>query len=67
MALAVQRPKLTLSEKLYLPAIAAGLFITLKHFLNRLLGRTKSSLHRAIAQRTQETAAQDATAQGEET
>lgn len=35
--------------------------------LFRLLGRTKSSLHRAIAQRTQETAAQDATAQGEDT
>jgi NADH-quinone oxidoreductase subunit I len=40
MALAVQRPKLTLSEKLYLPAIAAGLMITLRHFVNRLTGRT---------------------------
>lgn len=34
--------------------------------LFRLLGRTKTSLHRAIAQRTRETAAQDATAQGDD-
>ena len=44
MALAVQRPKLTLSEKLYLPAVFAGLFITLRHFVNRLAGRTKVTM-----------------------
>ena len=44
MALAVQRPKLTLPEKLYLPAVAAGLFITFRHFVNRLTGRTKVTM-----------------------
>jgi NADH-quinone oxidoreductase subunit I len=41
MALAVLRPKLTWSERLYLPAIVGGLAITLKHLKNVLLGRTK--------------------------
>ena len=41
MAITVARPKLKLSEKMYLPAIAAGLVITLKHFVNMILGRTK--------------------------
>ena len=44
MAIAVQRPKLTLSEKLYLPAVAAGLFITFRHLVNRLTGRTKVTM-----------------------
>jgi len=31
MAIVVERPKLTLAEKFYLPAIFAGLAITWKH------------------------------------
>jgi NADH-quinone oxidoreductase subunit I len=41
MAYIVPRPKLTLAEKLYLPAVVSGLMITFKHFKNMLLGRTK--------------------------
>ena len=41
MAYTVLRPKLNFREKLYLPAIAAGLAITIKHLKNMLLGRTK--------------------------
>jgi NADH-quinone oxidoreductase subunit I len=41
MAYTVTRPKLTLGDKLYLPQIAAGLAITIKHFKNMILGRTK--------------------------
>lgn len=41
MAYTVTRPKLTLGDKLYLPQIVAGLAITIKHFKNMLLGRTK--------------------------
>lgn len=41
MAYTVSRPKMTLAEKLYLPAIVAGLVITARHFKNMLLGRTK--------------------------
>jgi NADH-quinone oxidoreductase subunit I len=37
----IPRPKLTLTERLYLPAILSGLFITLKHLVKMLLGRTK--------------------------
>jgi len=44
MALVVQRPKLTLAEKLYLPAIVAGLAITWKHFMRALTGRTKVTM-----------------------
>jgi NADH-quinone oxidoreductase subunit I len=44
MAIVVQRPKLSLAEKLYLPAIVAGLAITFKHFKNMLLGRTKVTM-----------------------
>jgi len=44
MALAVHRPQLTFAEKLYLPAIFSGLLITLKHLVNRLLGRTKVTM-----------------------
>ena len=39
MAYVVPRPKLTLAEKLYLPAIVAGLAITLKHFKKALFGK----------------------------
>lgn len=41
MSYPVPRPKLTLAEKLYLPAVVAGLMITFKHLKNMLLGRTK--------------------------
>lgn len=44
MALVVQRAKLSLAEKLFLPAILSGLIITLRHFKNRLLGRTKVTM-----------------------
>jgi NADH-quinone oxidoreductase subunit I len=40
MAYVVPRPKLTLAEKLYLPAVVAGLRITIGHFL-RVLFRGK--------------------------
>lgn len=41
MAITVKRPNLSLWEKLYLPAIAAGLLITIRHLKNMLFGRTK--------------------------
>jgi len=44
MALVVQRPKLTLSEKLYLPAIVAGLAITWKHIMTTITGRKKVTM-----------------------
>ena len=44
MAITVSRPKLNWSEKLYLPAIVSGLAITIKHFKNMLLGRTKVAI-----------------------
>jgi len=44
MAIAVKRPKLTLAERLYLPAIVAGLFITWKHILTTITGRRKVTM-----------------------
>ena len=44
MAVTVPRPKLNWRERLYLPAIVAGLAITLKHFKNMLFGRTKITM-----------------------
>jgi NADH-quinone oxidoreductase subunit I len=44
MALVVQRPKLSLAEKLYFPALVAGLAITLKHFKNMFIGKTKVTM-----------------------
>jgi NADH-quinone oxidoreductase subunit I len=44
MTITVPRPRLNWRERLYLPAIAAGLAITLKHFKNMLLGRTKVTM-----------------------
>src|SRR5438094_705033 len=44
MAVIVPRPKLNWRERMYLPAIVAGLAITLKHFKNVLLGRTKVTM-----------------------
>src|SRR4029453_3984184 len=44
MSINVPRPKLTWSERLYLPAIAAGMAITLRHFKNMLFRRTKVTM-----------------------
>ena len=44
MAVTVQRPTLNWRERMYLPAIAAGLVITIKHFKNMLFGRTKVTM-----------------------
>ena len=44
MPITVPRPRLNWRERLYLPAIAAGLAITFKHFRNMLLGRTKVTM-----------------------
>lgn len=41
MAYTVSRPKLTFSEKIYLPTVIAGLKITLGHFIRMFRGRTK--------------------------
>ncbi len=41
MAYTVPRPKLTFAEKIYLPSIVAGLFITFKHLKRMLKGETK--------------------------
>ena len=44
MAITVPRPKLSWFERLYLPAIVSGLLITLRHFTNMILGRTKVTM-----------------------
>jgi NADH-quinone oxidoreductase subunit I len=44
MAYVIPRPKLTLAERLYLPAIVAGLAITFKHILMSLTGRKKVTM-----------------------
>jgi NADH-quinone oxidoreductase subunit I len=44
MAYVVSRPKLTLAEKAYLPALMAGLGITIKHFLKVLTGKGKVTM-----------------------
>ena len=44
MAITVQRPRLSLAEKLYLPGIFKGLRITIGHAFRRLLGRTKVTM-----------------------
>ena len=40
----VKRPKLTLAERLYLPAIATGLAITLKHLKRLVSGKTHATM-----------------------
>jgi NADH-quinone oxidoreductase subunit I len=40
----VARPQLSWYEKLYLPGIVAGLTITMKHFVQHLLGRNKVTM-----------------------
>jgi NADH-quinone oxidoreductase subunit I len=44
MALVVNRPKLSLGERLYLPAILGGLAITLKHLKKLVFGETKVTM-----------------------
>lgn len=44
MAMVVKRPQLTLAERLYLPAILAGLVITWKHMARRFTGRSKVTM-----------------------
>ena len=44
MAITVRRPRLTLLEKIFLPAIISGLRITWKHFKNSLFGKTKVTM-----------------------
>ena len=44
MAYAVRRPKLSLAEKAYLPALMEGLGITLKHFFKILTGNRKVTM-----------------------
>lgn len=39
MAYTVSRPKLTFAERMYLPAVGAGLLITIKHFFKMLSGK----------------------------
>src|SRR5437868_1519706 len=40
----VTRPELRWHEKIYLPAIVAGMAITFKHLANRFLGRTRITM-----------------------
>ena len=44
MAIVIKRPKLSLAEKTYIPAILGGLWITLKHFCRSLTGQTKVTM-----------------------
>ena len=44
MAITIQRPALTLKEKLYLPSIFSGLATTLRHAVNMLRGKTHVSM-----------------------
>ncbi len=44
MAIVVKRPKLNIFERMYLPAIAKGLLITLSHAIKRLRGQTKVTM-----------------------
>ncbi len=44
MALVVKRPKLSLLERSYIPAVLGGLFVTIKHFKNVFLGKSKVTM-----------------------
>ena len=39
MSLVLPRPELNLAERLYLPSILGGLWITLKHMVGTIVGR----------------------------
>ena len=44
MARVVDRPQLTLAERLFLPAILAGLGITMRHIISTITGRRKVTM-----------------------
>jgi NADH-quinone oxidoreductase subunit I len=44
MAYTVDRPKLSLSEKIYLPAVLIGLGVTIRHFFTILTGKKKVTM-----------------------
>jgi NADH-quinone oxidoreductase subunit I len=44
MAYTVARPKLSFSEKIYLPAVLTGLGVTIRHFFDILLGKKKVTM-----------------------
>jgi NADH-quinone oxidoreductase, chain I len=44
MALVVNRPKLSLAEKFYLPALFGGMVLTIRHFFLTLTGRKKTTM-----------------------
>ena len=44
MPITVPRPNLNWRERMFLPAIAAGLAITIKHFINMIFRRTKVTM-----------------------
>jgi NADH-quinone oxidoreductase subunit I len=44
MALVVNRPKLTLSERLFFPTLLKGLRITFAHFMRSIRGKTKVTM-----------------------
>ncbi len=44
MAITIKRPNLTLKEKLYVPAIFAGLMTTARHLVRMLAGKTHVSM-----------------------
>jgi NADH-quinone oxidoreductase subunit I len=44
MATVVSRPKLSLLERSYFPAILGGLWITIKHFIKMTFGQTKVTM-----------------------
>ena len=44
MATVVQRPKLSLLERSYFPALLGGLWITIKHFFKMMAGRTQVTM-----------------------
>ncbi|MBU3666018.1 MAG: NADH-quinone oxidoreductase subunit I [Chthoniobacterales bacterium] len=44
MAVVVKRPKLSLAERSYIPALLGGLLVTIKHFKNMFFGKTKVTM-----------------------
>lgn len=44
MAYSIPRPKLNWKERLFLPVFFSGLMITIRHFRNRILGKTKVTM-----------------------
>lgn len=44
MALVLERPKLSLAERLYLPALVGGLVLTIKHFFQTMTGKKKVTM-----------------------